>query len=422
MPFPIALVDCNNFYASCERLFRPKLKTAAIVVLSNNDGCVVARSNEAKALGIPMGAPWHLHKDAFRKNNVHVFSSNYTLYGDLSARVASVLRMFSPELEIYSIDEAFLSIAGFEGRLEAHARDLRSTVHSWTGIPVSVGIAPTKTLAKVANRIAKKDSSANGVMLLMDEASQCAALSKLELTDLWGVASRFEKRLQALGISTPLLLGDANVDVVRRHFGVVGERLVLELRGTPCAGLIQHAPANKQIICSRSFGKPVLTHDGLTEAISSFIERAAEKMRRQGLATPRLAVFAHTNPFKPTDPQYSAEKTLTLPVATTDTALLLRAAAFAVEKIWRPGYRYKKAGVMLFDLVPAGTSQQDLFGRHDTPRQQRLMHALDDINARHGQGTLTFAASGVTKEWKLRSERKSPRYTTMWEELLSVSQ
>lgn len=420
MAAPIALVDCNNFYASCERLFRPGLRTTPVVVLSNNDGCVIARSNEAKALGIAMGEPWHLNKDRYRALDVTVFSSNYTLYGDISARVASVLRRFTPELEIYSIDEAFLSFAGFEGKLEARARELRATVLQWTGIPVSVGIAPTKTLAKVANRLAKKDPAARGLMLLMDEDAQRAALARLDLTDLWGVAARLERRLRALGVATPLMLRAADPAIIRRHLGVGGERMVLELRGIPCADLVHEAPANKQIIASRSFGRAVVSRGDLSEAVSAFMERAAEKMRRQGLAARRVAVFAHTNPFRPQDPQYSAEKTLTLPVQTQDTALLLRAAAFAVTHIWRPNYRYKKAGVMLLDLAPAGQPQHDLFSRDDDRERLQLMRALDDINRKHGRGTLRFAASGVHQDWKMRSGRRSPRYTTAWEELLPV--
>jgi DNA polymerase V len=234
---PIALVDCNNFYASCERVFQPRLRGKPVVVLSNNDGCVIARSNEAKALGVEMGAPWHLCRESFRKTGVVVRSSNYTLYGDMSARVMRVLSNFTPNLEIYSIDEAFLSFAGFEARCEAHARDLRRTVQQWTGIPVSVGIAPTKTLAKVANRLAKKDAAAGGVRLLLGEQAQREALGGLELTDLWGIAGRLAERLRAIGIMTPLELRDADHRLIRERFSVVLERMVLELRGVACLGL-----------------------------------------------------------------------------------------------------------------------------------------------------------------------------------------
>ena len=257
MATPIALVDCNNFYASCERLFQPELRGKPVVVLSNNDGCVIARSNEAKALGIGMGDSWHLSKDKFAKHGVVVRSSNYTLYGDLSARVMTVLRTFTPNLKVYSIDEAFLSFTGFEQRLDPHARLMRAAVLQWTGIPVSVGIAPTKTLAKVANRTAKKQPGREGVCNLMAECNQTAALAALALTDLWGIAGRMAARLHTLGIDTPLKLRDADPSLVRDRLGVVMERMALELRGIPCHSLVKTNPANKSIIASRSFGRVV---------------------------------------------------------------------------------------------------------------------------------------------------------------------
>ena len=295
MGAPIALVDCNNFYASCERVFQPRLRGKPVVVLSNNDGCVIARSNEAKALGVEMGAPWHLCRESFRKTGVVVRSSNYTLYGDMSARVMRVLSNFTPNLEIYSIDEAFLSLVGFEARREAHARDLRRTVQQWTGIPVSVGIAPTKTLAKVANRLAKKDTAAGGVRLLLGEQAQREALGRLELTDLWGIAGRLAERLRAIGITTPLELRDADHRLIRERFSVVLERMVLELRGIACLGLEEVTPDRKSLVASRSFGRPVETRRGLEEAVSVYTARAAEKMRRQNLATASLAVWVQTN-------------------------------------------------------------------------------------------------------------------------------
>ena len=294
MGAPIALVDCNNFYASCERVFQPRLRGKPVVVLSNNDGCVIARSNEAKALGVEMGAPWHLCRESFRKTGVVVRSSNYTLYGDMSARVMRVLSNFTPNLEIYSIDEAFLSLVGFEARREAHARDLRRTVQQWTGIPVSVGIAPTKTLAKVANRLAKKDTAAGGVRLLLGEQAQREALGRLELTDLWGIAGRLAERLRAIGITTPLELRDADHRLIRERFSVVLERMVLELRGIACLGLEEVTPDRKSLVASRSFGRPVETRRGLEEAVSVYTARAAEKMRRQNLATASLAVWVQT--------------------------------------------------------------------------------------------------------------------------------
>lgn len=322
MSAPIALVDCNNFYASCERVFDPTLRGKPIVVLSNNDGCVIARSNEAKALGIAMGEPWHLCKERIRTQGVIVRSSNYTLYGDMSARVMEVLSHFAPLLEVYSIDEAFLGLAGFESRLESHAQALRAKTQQWTGIPVSVGIGPTKTLAKVANRTAKKNPACNGLCILMEGEAQTAALAAMELEDIWGIARRTADKLKAIGIKTPLDLRQADPKAIRRTFGVVLERLVLELRGIPCHGL-ELAPPPKQSICvSRSFGRPVTTLPELSEALSAYIERAAEKLRRHGLAAGYVTVFLHTNRFRPEEPQYSPSAGLALPVATCDTAPL----------------------------------------------------------------------------------------------------
>lgn len=420
MPTPLALVDCNNFFASCERLFQPQLRGKPVVVLSNNDGCVIARSNEAKALGIGMGDPWHLNKSKFAKHGVIVRSSNYTLYGDLSARVMTVLRTFTPNLEVYSIDEAFLSFAGFENRLESHARELRATVLQWTGIPVSVGIAPTKTLAKVANRTAKKQTDRGGVCALLTEAEQTAALNDLALTDLWGVAGRMAARLQKLSITTPLQLRDAEPELVRAQLGVVMERMVLELRGIPCHAMVERNPDNKSIVASRSFGRPITQRHELEEAVSSHVERAAEKLRRQKLAASTLRVFVWTNPFKPQEKQYSASHAVKLPVATADTARLLKAAKHAVNRIWQDGYRFKKAGVELVELSPTAGVQGDLWTQPDDARSLALMRAVDRLNATNGQGTLQFAASGVHRGWKLRCEQRSPRYTTNWGELLVV--
>ena len=377
MTAPVALVDCNNFYASCERVFQPGLRGRPVVVLSNNDGfCVIARSNEAKALGIAMGEAWHICKKRVDTEGVIVRSSNYTLYGDMSARVMRTVAGFTPDLEIYSIDEAFLGLSGFERRLESHSRALRRTVHQWTGIPVSVGIAPTKTLAKVANRRAKKDPAKGGVFLLMDEGAIEAELGAMELTDLWGVARRLAARLTALGIATPLALKRADPRVIRERFNVVLERLVLELRGVPCISLEEAPPDRKSIMASRSFGRTVETRAELEEAVATYTSRAAEKLRGQGLAANRIVVFAHTNRFRPDDPQYGAERTVSLPVATADSGRLIAAAKRGLGAIYRPGFRYKKAGIMLLDLVPAARVQGGLFDAPDTQLSRRACARL----------------------------------------------
>ena len=420
MAAPIALVDCNNFYASCERLFQPQLRGKPVVVLSNNDGCVIARSNEAKALGIGMGDPWHLNKDKFAQHGVIVRSSNYTLYGDISHRVVSVLREFAPELEVYSIDEAFLSLDGFTDPDE-HARKLRATVRQWTGIPVSVGIAPTKTLAKVANHLAKKRPERGGVVSLTEQHEQEAALAKLQLTDLWGVAKRLALRLNALGIQTPLQLRDADARILRERIGVVVERLALELQGTPCQSLALTVSANKSILTSRSFGRAVTERFELEEAVTTHIARAAEKLRRQKLAAGVVMVFVMTNPFRPQDRQYQASRSIGLPVASSDTTVLARAALIALRHLWRPGFRYKKAGIMLLEIGPADLVQGDLWVSPDTPRRQALMRTIDAINGEWGRDTIRLAASGVRRGWRLRFEQRSPRYTTDWDELLEVA-
>jgi DNA polymerase V len=422
MPTPIALVDCNNFYASCERLFQPELRNKPVVVLSNNDGCVIARSNEAKALGIEMAAPWHLYRGKFEKQGVVVRSSNYALYGDVSARVMKTLAGFTTDLEIYSIDEAFLGLAGFETRLESHARDLRETVLKWTGIPVSVGIAPTKTLAKVANRFAKKDARHEGVFIMSDDDVILRVLGSIALRDLWGVAGRTESRLNELGITTPRQLRDADPQFIRERFSVVMQRMVMELRGVPCIALEDVSPDRKSVMASRSFGRPVTSYQELSEAISTYTSRAAEKIRRQNLSTAHVSVFVNTDTFKPQDPQYYATQPVRLPVATADTGTLLKAARAALRALYKRGYRYKKAGVVLLELTQVKEGQGDLWEKPDSPKTRRLMRAIDSLNANHGRGTVIYASSGYAKAWRLRSDFVSPRYTTSWNDLLKVGE
>ena len=416
MSDPIALVDCNNFYASCERLFAPRLRGRPVVVLSNNDGCVIARSNEAKALGIEMTAPWHLIKQKFAKEGVVVRSSNYTLYGDLSRRVMRILSTFTPNMEIYSIDEAFLGLRGFTD-VERHACTIRNTVLQWTGLPVSIGIAPTKTLAKVANRLAKRG---NGVQMLMTPEAQIAALEQLQLTDLWGVAERMAKRLAAIGIITPLDLRNADPHTLRQHTSVVMERMSRELQGIPCIGLVEMTQSAKSTMCSRSFGRVVTEREELEQAVCSYAERAAVKLRHQRLACASLQVFVMTNRFKPSDTQYSGSKTVSLPVATADSAKLAKAAIVA-GALWRPHLRYKKAGVILLDLVPDAKVQGDLWEEPDTLKSKALMRVVDHLNEEFGRDTIGMAASGRKRPWGLKAEQRSPRYTTDWDELLRVA-
>jgi DNA polymerase V len=421
MPPIFALVDCNNFYASCERVFNPKLNGQPIVVLSNNDGCVVARSNEAKALGIGMGVPEFQIRPLLRAHQVQVFSSNYTLYGDMSQRVMETLDPFSPELEIYSIDEAFLSLSGFSSRnLTEYGHVIRATVKRWTGLPVSVGIAETKTLAKIANRVAKRTPDTGGVFDLLACPDREALLSRVAVEDVWGIGPNHALLLKQHGITTALQLREVDDQWIRKRMGVVGLRLVMELRGVSCLDMDQ-CPAPKQsLTCSRAFGKLISTLAEMEEAVSVYTSRVAEKLRRERLAATVLTVCLTTNEFKD-GPQYSNTLTLKLPIVTDSTADLIGSAIQSIRAIYRGGYHYKKAGVMLTGLVPAGQIQADLFDDQDRRKSNRLMSALDAVNDRWGAGTLHYASSGFTKSWKTQFHHRSPAYTTDWNSLPIVN-
>ncbi len=417
MPPIFVLVDCNNFYASCERVFNPKLNGRPVVVLSNNDGCVVARSNEAKALGVGVGVPEFQIRPLLQAHQVQVFSSNYTLYGDMSQRVMETLEQFCPDLEIYSIDEAFLSLSGFTSRnLTDYGRTIRTTVKRWTGIPVSVGIAETKTLAKLANRIAKRTPDTGGVFDLRACPDRSALLSRIPVEDVWGIGPNHARLLTGYGITTVLQLIQANDQWIRKQLGIVGLRVVTELRGVSCLDLEQCPPPKQGLTCSRSFGKSVTTLAEMEEAVSSYAARVAEKLRGERLAATILTVFLTTNTFKNV-PQYSNAITLKLPVGTDATPELIRHALQGIRKIYREGYQYKKAGVMLTGLIPASQIQTDLFDLKDRVRSKRLMSALDSINQRWGAGALQYASDGLAKLWRAQFHRRSPAYTTNWEEL-----
>ena len=421
MPPVFALVDCNNFYASCERVFNPKLNGQPIVVLSNNDGCVVARSNEAKALGIRMGVPEFQIRPLLRAHQVQVFSSNYTLYGDMSQRVMETLDPFSPELEIYSIDEAFLSLSGFTAQnLTEYGRVIRATVKRWTGIPVSVGIAETKTLAKIANRIAKRTPDTRGVFDLLTGPDRDALLGRIPVEEVWGIGRNHARVLNQHGITTALQLRGVDDPWIRKRMGIVGLRLVMELRGVSCLDLEQ-CPAPKQgLTCSRAFGTLIHTLEDMEEAVSVYTSRVAEKLRRERLAATVLTVCLTTNEFKD-GPQYSNTLTRKLPIVTDSTADLIGSALQGIRAIYRDGYHYKKAGVMLTGLVPANQTQADLFDDQDRRKSQRLMSALDAVNDRWGAGTLHYASSGFTKAWKTQFHRRSQAYTTDWDALPVVT-
>ncbi len=413
-----ALVDCNNFYASCERVFDPRLKNRPIVVLSNNDGCIVARSNEVKALDIPMGVPFFEQKALIRKHDIAVFSSNYQLYGDMSQRVMDSLRRFAPDMEVYSIDEAFLRLDHLQPRdLIEYCTTIRTKVLQWTGIPVSIGIGPTKVLAKVANRVAKKQT---GVFDIRDQKTQDAILKTLHVRKLWGIARRWAERLHRMGIETASQLRDASPVIIRKQLSVVGERLVRELRGQSCLDLEDVQP-RKNIMSSKSFGNLLTEKAPMAEALANYAARACEKLRQQNSRAQAVYVFVQTNGFRETDAQYSNGLTCTLTVPTSDTRTIIEAAKFCLNRIYRPGYRYKKTGVMLLDLIPAALEQQHLFADSDQRPGDRLMATVDRINEDHGPDTVFFGAEGIHREWKMRCGSRSPRYTTQWNELLRVS-
>jgi DNA polymerase V len=412
----IALVDCNNFYASCEAEFQPKLRGLALVVLSNNDGCVVARSPQAKAAGIRMGEPMFKIKHLIQQQNIQVFSSNYALYGDMSQRVMMTLTQFAPDIEIYSIDEAFLDLSGFEHRdLVQYGQEIRDRVKQWTGISVSVGIAPTKTLAKVANRITKKSGSGVCVLGALDVDE---ALSSVDIEDIWGIGRRYAKSLRSHGIKTALQLKNADPGWAKQKYSVVMQRTILELRGHACIPLELAPPSHKSIMVSRSFSRPVTELGELKEAIATHLSCASEKLRRYGLTTTVLQVFAHTSRFR--DNYYSNGVTVSLPVATQNTAELLLYGLQGAESIYRPGFAFAKAGVLLLELQPETLVQGHLFERQDSERSKLLMQTLDNLNHQFGARTVQYASAGLQKSWGMRQERRSNRWTTAWNELLIV--
>jgi len=414
-----ALVDCNNFYVSCERVFNPRLEGRAVVVLSNNDGCVIARSNEAKALGIKMGAPAFQHKDLFRKNGVLVYSSNYALYGDMSQRVMETLGRFTPRIEIYSIDEAFLSLEGFDSTsLTEYAHLIRSTAKKWTGIPVSIGIGPTKTLAKLASKVAKKYRKLNGVFDLTDHPAMEKILDSVDVGDVWGIGPRYRTFLVRHGIRSALDLNRAGDIWVKKHMTVMGLRTVKELRGIPCFGLEELPVPRKGIMSSRSFGRPVESLEELKQALATYVSRAAEKLRSQRSAAAIVHVFLLTNRFKPREPQYGNSSTAILPIPMDYTPNLIRWAHRQLGKIYKPGYRYKKTGVFLTEIVPRDRIQLNLFTQnYPHEKNRKIMRVVDLINARWGTDTVRYGAEGTQKEWKMRRNLLSPRYTTQWSEI-----
>jgi DNA polymerase V len=417
----VALVDVNNFYVSCERVFCPALRGQPVIVLSNNDGCVVARSEEAKALQIGMGQPVFEIRELIRKNSVQVFSSNYALYGDMSARVMNTLRQFAPSLEVYSVDESFLDFGGMERLdLAAHALDIRQTVWRWVGLPVCVGVAPTKVLAKIANRLAKKDVESKGVRLLAGNWE--ADLKTIEVHDVWGIGRQYAALLNRFGMRTAYDLTQVPDAWVRKHLTVVGLRIKKELEGVPCISVETDIPNKKNVGTTRTFRNPLTTQNELGEALADFAARCGEKLRRQQSSAAMLTAYIQTNHLAAGERQYSRSFTVTFTTPTNSTLQLVDAAKFALGKIFREGYRYKRAGVLLGELVqPDSGGQMSLFDPVDHAKHERLMSALDAVNTRFGRNTVRTAAQTTGGSARLTQQnRLSPSYTTKWKEALTI--
>lgn len=419
-----AIIDGNSFYCSCERLFDPSLKRRPVIVLSNNDGCAVARTAEAKALGIKMGAPMFMIRDVCRREKVAVFSSNYALYGDISARMNEVYAAFAPEVEIYSIDESFMDVTPVapESRTE-WGKDLRSTVTTWTGIPTCVGIGPTKTLAKLANRIAKSTPQLGGVCDLTSAEARAEWLPLVPLGEVWGIGPAGQTRLAALGCKTVADVAALDPRPVRKAMTVVGERIIYELRGTPCISLESVAPTRKGCAVTRCFAGRVDDLPTLLEAVASHASRLGEKLRHHRLASDHVTVFFHTSEHDRGAPQRAVSTTVNLLEASNDTLVFVKAATTGARGIWKSGFRYSKAGVMTVDLVSPQHAQRPLFDGFDREAGERLMSALDACNKRFGRGAVFVAATGIErqrKRWATRFELRSPRYTTRIDELPSI--
>ena len=420
----IALIDVNNFYVSCERVFNPKLKNKPIVVLSNNDGCAISRSNEVKELGIAMGAPWFRMQDLVKQHGIVGLSSNYALYADMSNRVMSILRDFSPNQEVYSIDECFLDLTGFNFvNLAEYGQTMRRRILDWTGLPVCVGIGATKTLAKLANHCAKKQPVFNGVCnfnALTDEALT-NILAGLPVGEVWGVGRKLSPKLNAIGIHTALDLKNADPHRIKQQFSVVMQKTVMELNDTVCIELEEISPPKKQILSSRSFGHSVADYNSLAESITLYMSRAAEKLRKQGSCAGSVFVYIRTSPFKLDEPQYGKGLTIPLPIPTDDTRQLVKIALWSLKRIYKPGFKYAKAGVMLCELVSANEVQPDFFdAKNFGDEKSKVMGVLDSINKKMGRGTMKLASEGFKQNWRMKQGNKSPNYTTQWKDIPSI--
>ncbi|MGC9366707.1 MAG: Y-family DNA polymerase [bacterium] len=414
-----ALVDCNNFYVSCERVFNPRIRDKPVVVLSNNDGCVVSRSEQAKQLGIGMGTPIFKCEQLIKKFDVQVFSSNYSLYADMSSRVMDVLRKFSPQVEIYSIDEAFLCVEKFKQKdYREYGEEIRETVAKWTGIPVSIGIAETKTLAKVANRFAKRDVDLKGVFNLTGHPDQDSFLKQVEIEDIWGIGPKYSLMLRKKGIVDGLMFKNTDENWVRERMTVTGQKTLLELRGKNCVELEMIPPDKKGITCSRSFGQPVEKFELLQQALATYISRAAEKLRKQDSIPLSMHIFITTNRFNQDEPQYANWIDIKLSKPTSYTPYLISLARENLGKIYKSGYRYKKVGVTFTGIIPSKEVQPGFFYHpDDVLNDHRFMKILDQINDRWGRNTVGFSLPGKKPSWSMSQKKLSPKFTTAWDQI-----
>lgn len=415
-----ALVDCNNFYASCERVFRPDLQHKPIVVLSNNDGCIIARSNESKALGLPMGAPCYQYQELIKKHDIAVFSPNFALYGDMSQRVMTLLCEYSPEIEIYSIDEAFLKFDGFNlFDLQTYGEDIQKKVGKYTGIPISVGIAPTKALAKIANRIAKKfPQQTKSCYFIKTEEQRIKALKWTKIEDVWGIGRKHSKRLTMIGIHNAYDFTLLEDTWVKKNMSIIGLRLKHDLQGIPTLD-IETIQAKKNIATTRSFEKNYTTFDEVKERIATFAVSCSEKLRKQKSCCTTLLVFIHTNGHRKDLPQYSKNCVIQLPYATNSAIDLSKFAISALQKIYKPEFAYKKAGVIVMDIIPEHTKQYTLF-EDCNPKHASIMLAMDTINNSYGQHTLKLGIQDQKKMWKMKQEKLSPKYTTNLHDIITI--
>lgn len=415
-----ALIDCNSFYASCERVFRPDLAKTPIVVLSNNDGCVIARSYDAKPF-VKMGEPFFQAKEKLRRHGIVAFSSNYALYGDISERVMSLIEAMVPGAEVYSIDESFADLTGIPGNLTQFGRDMRAKILRCTGIPVGVGIARTKTLAKLANHTAKRlQAETGGVVDICDPFKRDWVLRNTDVKEVWGIGKRMTAHLEAMGIRTAMDLAKADPWTLRQKFSVVVEKTARELAGTPCLELEEADPPKQEICCSRMFGKRLTEITPIKQAVATYTGRAAEKLRAQGSVCKRIRVSIRTGMFNPDEARYAQGALVELPYPTNDTLLLTRAATEAVARIYKPGFRYSKAEVLLLDLRQPGEFSDDLFAVTQPVASDRLMSVLDDINGKYGRGTMHTATVPRTPDWGMRREMMSRSYTTRIDQLWKV--